>query len=726
MAVGLGAIVGGGILTLGGVAFAAAGPGAIAAFALNGAIAFLTAVSFSEMSARFPESGGTYTFAKKVLSMQSAFTLGWVVWFASIVAGALYALGFAVYAAIALNILWQALFGSSPAWLAGRPAVTVLAAGATLFYVTSLSLGRRGGGQWETVGKIVVFAVLILGGMWALAGKPLGQLRESLTPFFHGGAAGVFRAMGYTFIALQGFDLIAAVAGEVRDPGRNIPRAMFLSLAVSLAIYIPFLFIIAAVGAAPGQSIASISAERPETVIALAVKNYLGPAGFWLVIFAAILSMLSALHANLLAASRVAFSMARDRTLPRRLGRSAGKRGAPVPAIAASALTLLAILVAVPGIAAAGSAASLIFLASFTTVHYTSILAGLRSGPGSPSFKSPLFPMVPVVGGLACAALAVFQAFAVPAAGIIAGIWVVIGVIVYLALFARRARVLDASVQAYHPDLVVMRGRSPFVLVPLANPANAQAMVTVAHALAPPGVGRVLLLSVVTPPASWEGGPPPRRLVDAQAVLGEVLSLSFAAGYSPEALITVAPEPRSEIRRVARFYRCESLLLGLSDLNEEVAGSRLDEIMSGVDGDIVILRAAPAWNFSGARRVLVPVGGMSRHDELRGRLLGSLERTGPRDVTYLRIVPESAAEAVLRRTEREIAVLADDEMPGKPGVEVVRGVDVAAEVGRRADESDLVILGLQRPDRHRRVIGDMALSIARRTSCAMIMISRGG
>ena len=57
------------------------------AFGLNGVIAVLTALSFAEMASKFPESGGTYTFSKKVLSVEAAFVVGWVVWFASIVAG---------------------------------------------------------------------------------------------------------------------------------------------------------------------------------------------------------------------------------------------------------------------------------------------------------------------------------------------------------------------------------------------------------------------------------------------------------------------------------------------------------------------------------------------------------------------------------------------------------------------------------------------------------------
>ena len=96
---GVGAIVGGGILALAGVAFATAGPGAIIAFALNGVIALLTVASFAYLARRFPESGGIYAYAKKVLSIEVAFVVGWVVWFASILAGVLYSLGFAAFAA---------------------------------------------------------------------------------------------------------------------------------------------------------------------------------------------------------------------------------------------------------------------------------------------------------------------------------------------------------------------------------------------------------------------------------------------------------------------------------------------------------------------------------------------------------------------------------------------------------------------------------------------------
>lgn len=90
------------------------------------------------------------------------------------------------------------------------------------------------------------------------------------------------------------------------------------------------------------------------------VKNYLGGAGYWLVMLAAVLSTLSALHASLLAASRVAYTMARDRTLPRVLAQAHRTRHTPLMAIYTSFVALAAILFMVPNLAAAGAAASLI------------------------------------------------------------------------------------------------------------------------------------------------------------------------------------------------------------------------------------------------------------------------------------------------------------------------------------------------------------------------------
>lgn len=617
--VGMSAIVGGGILVLAGAAFQATGPGAIVAFALNGVIAVLTALSFAEMSTRFPESGGAYNFAKRVLSVRFAFAVGWVLWFAYIVAGVLYALGFASYAVELIRVLF--FRNAIPAWLEGRTVVVLLALAPTLLYSASLIQKASGGGQWATWGKLVVFSLLLLGGFWAMATQDLEQTQEKLVPFFPGGMSGLLTAMGLTFIALQGFDLIAAIAGEVKDPVRTIPRAMLLSLAAALLVYLPLLLIVSTVGTPDGISITQASASNPETVMARATKHFMGAGGYWMVMAAALLSTLSALQANLLAASRIAKSMAQDRTLPAILGVVHPRLKTPHMAIYASALTLTALLLAVPDLAAAGAAASLIFLIAFALAHWTSILARKRDEEeGSPlsthsgvapaalgtvTFQTPYFPLVPIVGGVACVAMAIFQALAAPAAGGIALVWLGLGGLLYAALFSDRAEIYDAFAEAQDPSLARMRGRNPLVLVPVANPRSAAAMVEIAAALAPPRVGRVMLLRVI--PVAEATVESQRDLERAQVVLTQALTAAMTSGHRPEGLVTIGERPWREIARVVRSHSCGGVVVGLPE-KEALQGGPAETLLNQLDCDFTFLRCPEGWSPHHAQRILVPVG----------------------------------------------------------------------------------------------------------------------
>lgn len=717
---GVGAIVGGGIFVLSGVAFAVAGPSALLALVLNGLIAALTVFSFAELAAAFPQSGGIYSFAKRVFSVQAAFTIGWIVWFASIVAGALYAHGFASFVLLAVAQLWPV----APAWLESPWLMTVLALTAVVAYDWRL-LRRAVGGTWLTYGKLLAFAVLVAGGLAALFRRSDLNLAQGLSPFFAGGLGGVVAAMGFTFLTVQGFSLIAVIAGDIRQPARTIPRAMFISLAVALLIYLPLLLVISTLGVLPGESVQALGAAYPETVVAVAAARFWGGFGFWLVVLAALLSTLSALRTSLAAASRMALAMARDRTLPRWLSRLS-ERNVPNRAVLASGgMVALAVLL-LPNVATAGAAASLIFLVAFALVHVMSILARERQDGGPMPFTSPLYPLIPLLGAVACAGLAFFQGTAVPAAGLVASIWIGLGLTIYLVFLAQRAQAVDALDEARDPSLLRLRGKSPLVLVPVANPANAGAMVQVASALAPARVGRVLLLSVVTDPQ-----PDGRAdaLENSQAVLRASLIEAMKVGIYPEALTTLAHDPWAEIARVARHHGCESLLLGFHDLRRQNTRAQLDALVRTSPSDIAILRAPLDWSASQVRRILAPVGGKGHHDVLRARLLGSLLRSAApearHEVRYLRVLPPSATDASLRRAERALQRIAEDER-SEGTTEVLRSAQPLEVIVQAAQDADLLILGLQRRSRAEKGLGAFALELSRRTTCALIMLSHRG
>ncbi len=358
--------------------------------------------------------------------------------------------------------------------------------------------------------------------------------------------------------------------------------------------------------------------------------------------------------------------------------------------------------------------------------HALDRFPGPSPQPPATPFRTPFFPLVPVCGGIACLALALFQGIAVPMAGLLASIWLGAGGLLYSALFGRRSGVVDAVAEATDPNLLQLRGRSPLVLVPIANPANATAMVGVAHALTPPGVGRVLLLTVVTPPASWHPGADPPQLLDAQYVLRESLSASFSAGLTPEVLTTVAVQPWEEIARVSRLHGCESLLLGLSDVTSDTIEQQMETLMSHVDCDVVVLRAPPGWQLDQVQRILVPTGGRGGHDQLRARLLGHLCRTGERDITSLQILPQQSSADRRRRAQRALSAFAADEVPIPVTVEVFASATPAEAITRHAAHNDLTILGLQRFHRRRKVFGDMVLHVARHTPGPLLLLSRRG
>lgn len=719
--VGLGGIIGGGLLILSGTALQMAGPAAVLAFALNCVVAWLTAMSVTEISVAFPQSGGAYTFAKKVLSVRAAFVVGWVLWFAYIVAGVLYALSFAQFTVILARGACDGL-GLESEWLDGRTPVLLLATIATAAYSVGLVRKASGGGQWVTVAKVGLFLVLIVLGVVALVRQPIGDIGDEMTPFFSGGLDGLVAAMGVTFISLQGFEMVSAIAGEIKEPSRTIPKAIFGSLGISIAVYLPIMFLIPTAGVDDGATIVQHAARDPDTVMAVAARTFLGEPGYWFVVVAIAMATLSALQSNLLTASRVAYAMAHDHTLPSVLEQTHPKRGTPIMAIYATALATVAIMYMMPDLTSAGAAASLIFLIAFALTHLTGYLARKRSGPRLVSaYQTPGFPIVPIVGGLACVGLAVFQAIVVPEAGKILLVWLGLGVLLYFALFKGRAEAADASAEAMDPRLNLLRGKSPLVLLPIANPKNATSLVEIANALAPSEFARVLLLSIIR---GAKGGDHVNQLADAQEAFKHALGASYAAGHAPEALITAAAEPWAEIRRIASEHDCESLLIGLPRNVDGKLDRELEALLDDVDCDVAMMRAPDDWRIGNAKRVLVPIAGKSDEHELRARLLATISREAPRELVFLTVVPASATDDEVAEASKMLGRLSRMKIPGTQTVEVVRSDDPVATIVAETQRADLVVLGMRRTRAGKKVVGTINRRVAAEAGCAVMLLSR--
>lgn len=715
--IGVGAIVGGGILALAGVTFAATGPGAFLAFFLNGVIAIATALSFAELSTAFPQSGGTYLFAKRVLSVGAAFSVGWIVWFASIVAAALYAIGFATFVMDGMAALWP----NGPNWLNHHVIVMLLALFSVILCGVMLSRSGSGGGNWINVLKIIVFTVLIGGGLYAWY-RDRPPALERLTPLLKTGTLGLFTAMGYSFIALQGFDLIAATAGKTRNPRGVLPKAMLISLMIALFVYLSLLLLICIAGIPPGATLEKMVTRNPDSIVAQAAHVFMGQFGFWLVIIVGFLSMLSALIANLFAATYIAQAMARDRILPRALELFHAKYGTPNNALWSTVGLTALVLVIVPDIGRAGSAASLIFLITFALAHLICILARKRQ-PHHQGFRMPLWPILPGLGLLACTALAIFQGVMVPTAGLITAAWLVTGLFCYLWLFGRRARIYDAASEFTDPDLLELRGRSPLVLVPIANPANAGVMALLAACITPPRVGRVLLLNVSEIPTVEDASQDFQTAAD-------VLRLSMSAASREhirvEGIVTISADPWKEINRVARDHHCASVLLGMATLSDDTIRIRLENLASTLPGNVVIFRAPPQWHPRNVRHVLVPIGGRIVHNALRARLLNGLRRRVDEDllIHYLLVLPTATRKNERHQAELLWSQWVTDETTAHSEVKIVLHDDVPQAVLEAAQSADLVVLGLNKANPKRRMFGQITTRVVKDIKGAVMIIGQ--
>ena len=227
--IGVGAMIGAGIFVLTGIAAGVAGPGLIITFSLNGIVALLTAFSYAELGSCFHDAGGGYLWVKEGLPKWNGFISGWMSWFAHAVACSLYALGFGAYFELVLHEFNIVM----PHWGFLEPQKILAVITAIGFaYINFRGASETGKiGNIITIAKIVILAIFIGFGINLIFHRP--DWKEAFTPFFPNGWGGVFKAMGLTFIAFQGFEVISQCSEEIKNPKKNIPKAVFLSLSNS-------------------------------------------------------------------------------------------------------------------------------------------------------------------------------------------------------------------------------------------------------------------------------------------------------------------------------------------------------------------------------------------------------------------------------------------------------------------------------------------------------------
>ena len=493
--VGIAGMIGGAIFVLTGPAIGLAGSAVILAFIINGIITLFTAMAYAELGSAMPEAGGGYLWIREGLPRPNAFISGWMAWFAHIIAGSLYAVGFGAfsYQLLGPNVAGilsdQPLFGVIP-----FDKLIAVASIAAFTYINIKGASETGKtGTIVTIVQLGTILCLIVAGSWMMHNNP--NSTANFADFMPTGIAGLIAAMGLTFIAFEGYEIIVQTGEEVKNPKRNIPRAIFISLAIVVTLYCLVAFV--SIGAISPEGIAAwrFIGEGGELGIMKAAEIFL-PYGALIVLGGGMVSTLAALNATTFSSARVAFAMGRHYNLPHKLSSIHPVNRTPHIAIIISGIIMAFMAYALP-LADIAVAAGVIFLLLFTQVNIAAVtIRRIYGNRLSYGFKTPFFPVIPIAGIFLKLGLALYLLVTQPLSWGITILWILVGFVLY------RMYTFKQEIQHYAP-IVTSEGdlkRQDFrILIPY-TPEDPDRLLKYAIRVAKETGGEVNILRVITVP----------------------------------------------------------------------------------------------------------------------------------------------------------------------------------------------------------------------------------
>ncbi|WP_049895096.1 APC family permease [Halopiger xanaduensis] len=387
LAIGIGTMIGAGIFVFPGLAAGRAGPAAAGSFAIGAVIALLVALPASELATAMPKSGGGYYFISRGLGTLAGTVVGLSLWLGLVFATAFYLVGFGYYA---VDTLAEVGVVVGNGWVV--PLALVFGAGFTVLNVT----GTENAAKLQN--GIVALLLSILAFFLGFGGlDALGFVGESATPerFAPFGAVPVLTTAALVFTSYLGFAQIATVAGEMRDPGRNLPLAMVGSVVVVGVLYVATIFV--ATSAFGSERLADLG----ETAMVEVGRHYLGPLGAVAIVFGGLLATVSSANASILSTSRAVYAVSRDALLPRWASRINLRYGTPHVALGLAGGPILA-LTATGRVTILAEVASFLHLVMYGLIC-VALVAIRRDEPTwyDPDFRVPGYPVVPAAGAVA-------------------------------------------------------------------------------------------------------------------------------------------------------------------------------------------------------------------------------------------------------------------------------------------------------------------------------------
>ncbi len=619
---GLGMMIGAGVFLGMGISIGKAGPGGVVlTFALNGVLAIFTAMSFAELSSAIPRAGGAYNFARIGFGRGTSFLAGWMEWFASSVAGAMYALTFSLYTIRFINALglldgFYSLLHINPESDIFLKIIAVVTA-ATFIYINYRGASETGKiGAMITMGQTIFVVFIGIVGVFTVIKDP--SRLNNFVPFMPEGWSKLLVTMGFTYVAFEGFEVIAQAGDEAIDPRRNLPKAMINSVLIVTVIYILVAF----------ATVVSVKAGPDITIDGQVVQPWqwigqFGPEGFgsaiaklisyknignFILTLAVIFSSTSALNATVFSATRASYALGRDKMLPSFFAKIHKTRNTPYGALICTAVIILFVATMLPTKDVASSA-SIMFIFLFFLVNLCVIkIRRSMSDEMTYGYMMPLFPIFPILAILCQVILAVELREMSHIALIVAPIWVVVGIAVYFFYSRSRAVTTEEDILVLEEQKAIPSDKYR-VMVAIANPANATALVQGTYKLCGAKDAQVELIHMLPVPDQVALTDAKKYMTPGKEALMEAM-LSLSLHFTISTTIRYCRNIARGIVSAIRQKKTQMLVLGWHGKSSKGIfnlGATVDPIIEQTPCDVVVMK-----DCSGNKtfeNVLVPVAG---------------------------------------------------------------------------------------------------------------------
>ncbi|MFJ8827224.1 amino acid permease [Streptomyces sp. NPDC102467] len=415
----VGATLGTGIFVVLGEAVPEAGPAIVVSFVLAGVTALFSALSYAELAGMIPGSGSSYSYAYATLGELVAWVCGWCLILEYGVSVAAVAVGWGQY----VNELLDLTVGVTlPDTFSAPPgAGGVLNIPAAAIVVLAMVVLLRGAKE-SAVANVVMVAIKVAALVMFCAVAFTAFRAGNFRPLFPLGAAGMSAGAASLFFSYIGFDAASTAGEEAKNPQRDLPRAIILSLVLVTALYV--LVAVAALGAMPWHDFAGTEATLSQVLV-----RAVGGGSLWPILLSvgAVVATTSVVLTVQYGQIRILFAMSRDGLVPPVFSRVHAKSGVPRvnTVIVSSFIAVLAALVPLGSLADATSIGTLF---AFALVNIAVILLRRRNPDAPRSFRVPWSPVVPLLGVACC----VYMLFSLGTDTWVAfGAWMAAGLVLY-------------------------------------------------------------------------------------------------------------------------------------------------------------------------------------------------------------------------------------------------------------------------------------------------------